>query len=81
MKWIFALSEPISEYSEGKNYELMATVAVQSAKEKAPGLEPILLWNGANHAAFTRPMENLGFQGGYHRLSFQDAVNLALTLA
>ena len=76
MKWIFALSEPIPEYSEGKNYELMATVAVQSAKEKAPGLEPILLWNGAKHTAFTRSMENLGVKVVCHRLSFQDAVNV-----
>jgi lipopolysaccharide biosynthesis glycosyltransferase len=77
MKWIFALSEPIPEWSEGKNYELMATVAVQSAKERAPGLEPILLWNGTNHTDFTRSMENLGVQVVFHRLSFQDAVNVA----
>lgn len=73
MKWIIALNETSIINPKGANYEMMARVAVYSAKVNAPSLDPILIWNG-NETEFTKSMLQMGVQVIYHRLSFQDAI-------
>jgi hypothetical protein len=76
MKWIFALNEKSVDSPSGDNYELMATVAVESARANAPSLEPHLIWNG-RETEFTELMRSRGVTVIIHRLSFEDAINEA----
>jgi hypothetical protein len=73
MKWIFALNEKHPENPNGDNYELMASVAVQSAKANAPLLEPHLIWNG-KETDFTESMRARGVNVILHRPSLEDAI-------
>jgi lipopolysaccharide biosynthesis glycosyltransferase len=71
MKWIFALNEPSERFSEhGRKYEYFAKVAVYSAKKYAPGLRPIMIYNGKENQ-FTQEIRDLGVQIIFHELSFQ----------
>lgn len=72
MKWIFALNASAPEI-RGENYELLAKVAVLSARKNAPGLSPILVYNGEPDK-FSAEMEELGVTVIPHRLSFQKIV-------
>jgi lipopolysaccharide biosynthesis glycosyltransferase len=79
MKWIIALSQTkLSEQSWPlvNSYELMALVAITSAKERAPSLEPNLIYSGIPNP-FTELCEKLGVQVHYHKLSIDDAVEIA----
>ncbi len=75
MKWIFALNQSVAEI-RGENYELLAKVAVLSARKNAPRLEPIMIYNGVEDR-FSAEMKKLGVKVILHRLSFQDAVETA----
>jgi len=75
MKWIFALNEKSPVNVNGDSYELMAKVAVRSARINAPCLMPNMIWNG-KPTAFTESMQKMGVNVMFHRLSFQDQVDL-----
>ena len=66
MKWFMALND--NDYAEG--YEIMAMVAVYSAKLNAPNLEPNLIYNGGENI-FTNKMRKLGVNVIFHKLSFE----------
>ena len=74
MKWIMALNEKSADYPQGDSYELMAQVAVYSAKLNAPSLDPYLIWNG-EPSAYTETMESLGVTVIPHKLSIENEVN------
>ncbi len=73
MKWIFALNQKSPDRPDGDSYELMASVAVESARANAPSLEPYLIWNG-QETDFTDSMKARGVNVIFHRLSFEDSV-------
>jgi lipopolysaccharide biosynthesis glycosyltransferase len=77
MKWIFALNEKNPDFLSGENYEIMAHVAVHSAKLYAPKLEPYLIWNGPI-TTFTESMKNNGVTVIHHSLSFEEHIINAL---
>ena len=74
MKWIFALNQKSPENPNGDNYELMALVAVHSAKRYAPSLDPHLIWNG-EETQFTEMMRNRGVKIIFHKLSFEKSID------
>jgi lipopolysaccharide biosynthesis glycosyltransferase len=74
MKWIFALSQGAKTWPTIDLYEIMALVAVTSAKIYAPSLDPHLIYNGSKNP-FTDEMENLGVKVHFHGLSFENAVS------
>lgn len=77
MKWIIALNEPTAEFLDhGKKYEYFAKIAVYSAKLNAPGLVPIMVYNGRENI-FTKEMQSLGVEVIFHRLSFEDHIDKA----
>jgi hypothetical protein len=73
MKWIFALNEKTVDNPNGGYYEFLAKVAVLSAKENAPSLQPTLIWNGPK-TEFTEYMTESGVSVIFHQLSFQDSI-------
>lgn len=74
MNWVFALNEKSPDNPNGENYELLAKIAVHSAKLFAPSLRPYLIWNG-DSTNFTKSMQSMGVNVLFHRLSFQDAID------
>ena len=73
MKWIIALSEGSKTWPAIDSYEIMALVAVSSAKARAPSLDPHLIYNGSRNP-FTCEMERLGVKVYFHSLSIDQAV-------
>lgn len=76
MKWIFALNEPDLVHSARNTYEVLAKTAVKSALKNAPGLEPLMIYNGKKND-FTSELADYGVEVICHRLSFQDCVDSA----
>ena len=76
MKWIFALNERSNANYGNDSYELMAQVAVYSAKMAAPLLEPYLLWSGKENE-FTGSMRRLGVTVIPHTISISDSIDSA----
>ncbi len=74
MKWVFALNEKSPDNPNGSNYELMALVAVLSAKRNAPSLNPYLIWSG-RETEFTETMRSHGVEIIFHKLSFEESIN------
>lgn len=74
MFWFTALNEPFPEFAErNRHYREMLKVALLSAKLNAPGLKPVLIYNGREEA-FHDELRTMGCEVIFHRLSIEDAV-------
>lgn len=72
MKWFFATNKEST--LEDKNYAEFVKVAILSAKNRAPSLDPYCLYDGPEDD-FCKWMTNKGVKVIHHRISFYDTFN------